>query len=154
MKSNKVYNRYRYNTNPYTPRFVRLSGTYIDPLELLKTKTANEIYQERRLKPMDLRCKVGMCIYGTCREEFYLHESHGSGSKLYCDSHRHMALIVAQAKYRKTVTKETFRIRNAKWKAKHPNYYAERYQNNRAKNIEYSKSYRDKKKLAKKAGLL
>jgi hypothetical protein len=106
----------------------------------------NQFIQERRLKPMDLRCKTRMCNYGTCREEFYLTGDPGCGSKIYCDDHRGMALTIAQAKYRKTISKETIRDRNSAYRKKHPNYRAEDYQKNRAKNIAYAQRRRDEKK--------
>ena len=104
-------------------KFTELHGIYIDPKADKNTK--NQVYQDRRIKPMDLRCKTRMCISGTCRNEFYVRE-YGGGKKLYCDEHKHMALKVAQIKYRKSIP-DTIKARNKAFLAKNPNYNREYY---------------------------
>ena len=102
----------RFIQQKYTTRWTRLAGTYIDPTKI-KKMTRNEIIQERRVTPMDLRYKTKMCHYGSCRVEFYVNEV-GGGTKMYCDTHRHIPLMLTQRKYRKT-HREIIIKRNNDW---------------------------------------
>ena len=100
------------------------------PNKMQDTIDARNFIQDRRLKPMDLRCKTRMCQYGTCRNEFYVREM-GGGKKLYCDTHRHIPLMLTQKKYRKT-HRESINKKNSEWwirnggAAKQHEYYLKR----------------------------
>jgi len=108
----------------------------------------NKDYQDRRLKPMDLRYKTKMCFYGTCRNEFYVND-YGGGSKLYCDDHKRMALLIAQNKYRKAHP-GMIEKRNAEFRKKNPDYARKMYLKNREKYIKYAREYRARKKAEEK----
>jgi len=102
----------RFIQKKYTTRWTKLAGTYVDPSKI-KEMTSNELIQERRIHPMDLRCKTNMCQYGTCREEWYVHEV-GNGCRIYCTKHRHIGLVTTQKKYRKT-HRESINKKNNEW---------------------------------------
>ena len=100
------------------------------PNKIQDTIDARQFIQDRRVKPMDLRCKTRMCHYGTCRNEFYVREL-GGGRKLYCKKHRHVPLLITQKKYRKT-HRESINKKNNDWwirnggAAKQHEYYLKR----------------------------
>ncbi len=124
-----------------------LKGTYVDPKIPLDYSNFD---QDRRLVPMDRRFKTRMCVYGSCRNEFLVHD-YGGGMKLYCDNHRHMALKIAQKKYR-NAHPGMIEKRNAEFRKNNPDYARKMYLKNREKNLKYARDYRARKKAEKNNG--
>ena len=99
-----------------------------------------DFINSRRLRPMDGRYKIGMCAYGSCREEFYLKAD--SGSRKYCKPHSKQMMLIRQNKYKNDIKWE-IKIRNAAYRKQRPGYAAEYYQKNKAKNQAYAQKRRD-----------
>lgn len=105
-------------------------------------KERRDFINSRRLKPMDGRYKIGMCAYGSCREEFYLKGDSGCGSRKYCRPHSETVNLARQKKYR-AENKWLIKARNKKWKSQRPGYAAERYQKNKEEIKAKAKTYRE-----------
>jgi hypothetical protein len=111
-------------------------------IDTMEDRERREFINSRGLKPMDRRYKIGMCAYGSCREEFYLKGEAGAGSRKYCKPHSKEMMLVRQRNYNKDI-KWAIKARNAAWHKQRPGYAAEYYQKNKAKNQAYAQKKRD-----------
>jgi hypothetical protein len=111
-------------------------------IDTMEDRERRDFINSRRLKPMDGRYKIGMCAYGSCREEFYLRGDSGCGSRKYCRPHSKTVELERQRVYRKE-NKAILRARNISWKSQRPGYAAQHYQKNKEDIKAKAKTYRE-----------
>ena len=119
-------------------------------IDTMEDRERRDFINSRRLIPMDGRYKIGMCAYGSCREEFYLKGDSGCGSRKYCKPHSETINLARQKKYR-AENKWLIKARNKRWKSQRPGYAAQRYQKNKEDILAKAKVYRDENRALIKA---
>jgi len=119
-------------------------------IDTMEDRERRDFINSRRLIPMDGRYKIGMCAYGSCREEFYLKGESGCGSRKYCKPHSETINLARQKKYR-AENKWLIKARNKRWKSQRPGYAAQRYQKNKEDILAKAKVYRDENRALIKA---
>ena len=119
-------------------------------IDTMEDRERRDFINSRRLVPMDGRYKIGMCAYGSCREEFYLKGDSGCGSRKYCKPHSETINLARQKKYR-AENKWLIKARNKRWKSQRPGYAAQRYQKNKEDILAKAKVYRDENRALIKA---
>jgi hypothetical protein len=119
-------------------------------IDTMEDRERRDFINSRRLHPMDGRYKIGMCAYGSCREEFYLKGDSGCGSRKYCKPHSETINLARQKKYR-AENKWLIKARNKRWKSQRPGYAAQRYQKNKEDILAKAKVYRDENRALIKA---
>ena len=119
-------------------------------IDTMEDRERRDFINSRRLIPMDGRYKIGMCAYGSCREEFYLKGDSGCGSRKYCKPHSETINLARQKKYR-AENKWIIKARNKRWKSQRPGYAAQRYQKNKEDILAKAKVYRDENRALIKA---
>ncbi len=143
---------YKSNTQLNAIRKSGVVGTELKRnIDTMEDRERRDFINSRRLHPMDGRYKIGMCAYGSCREEFYLKGENGCGGRKYCKSHSQTVILIGQQKWRDE-NKFFIKARNQSWHKKRPTYQAEYYQKTKADRLSYAKEYREKNKEAIKAG--
>ena len=119
-------------------------------IDTMEDRERRDFINSRRLHPMDGRYKIGMCAYGSCREEFYLKGESGCGSRKYFKPHSETINLARQKKYR-AENKWLIKARNKRWKSQRPGYAAQRYQKNKEDILAKAKVYRDENRALIKA---
>ena len=87
------------------------------PNKLEKVLERRIFIKDRGDPTLNRRCKINMCAYGSCREEFYAYGDPGSGSRIYCKPHSKFMMLVRQRKYNRK-NRESVNKTNKGWRIK------------------------------------
>ena len=117
---------YRESGNPYWNPI--LIGKYVKkkltdefkkkrygPNKLEKVLEKRLFIKDRGDPTLNRRCKINMCAYGSCREEFYAYGDPGNGSRIYCKPHSKFMMLVRQRKYNRKNRESVNKTNKAWW---------------------------------------
>ena len=85
------------------------------PNKLEKVLERRIFIKDRGDPTLNRRCKINMCAYGSCREEFYAYGDPGSGSRIYCKPHSKFMMLVRQRKYNRKNRESVNKTNKAWW---------------------------------------
>jgi hypothetical protein len=85
------------------------------PNKLEKVFEKRLFIKDRGDPTLNRRCKINMCAYGSCREEFYAYGDPGSGSRIYCKPHTKFMMLVRQRKYNRKNRESVNKTNKAWW---------------------------------------